>query len=107
MTGWPIVEALKTAVPSHYQEFYVWVFLNQLDQELKVTQQWRRCSDLVIPGLKIFIQKQTVSSASELFLSTVNTVGNPDFILSTWSPESCGASRWSVPDSTTSFQWSP
>ena len=38
----------------------------------------------MIPGLKTFIQKQTVSSASELFLfyCTVNTVCNPDFILS-------------------------
>ena len=36
----------------------------------------------MIPGLKIFIQKQTVSSASELFLSKLHTAGNPDFILS-------------------------
>ena len=36
----------------------------------------------MIPGLKIFIQRQTVSSASELFLSTVHTACNPDFILS-------------------------
>ena len=36
----------------------------------------------MIPGLKIVIQRQTVSSASELLLSTVHTACNPDFILS-------------------------
>ena len=33
------METLKTVVPSHDQECYMWVFLNQLDQELKVAQQ--------------------------------------------------------------------
>ena len=38
----------------------------------------------MIPGLKIFIQKQTVGSASEpfLFYCTVHTACNSDFILS-------------------------
>ena len=36
------METLKTVILSHYQECYMWVFLNQLDQELKVAQQqWR------------------------------------------------------------------
>ena len=39
-------ETLRTVIPFYYQECYMWVFLNQLDQELKVAQQqWRRSGE--------------------------------------------------------------
>ena len=123
MTGWPSVEALKIAIPSHYQEFYMWVFLNQPDWELKVTQQKCGCSGKWSLTHQIHPETNCAAQQVSRFSSTVTTPCNPDFTLSygeSGSPSvACVVERarpatpfqlslWAVcePDPGTSFQLS-